>query len=173
MKDFRKKDDEIIEVKDGNKKHFFSFKAVKDFLDEFFDKQVENLKDIFSSKKEEETKEKYNTLASELDRISPIIEEAGYVIRETRMSIGLPPFVELYLYKSEDHTKKSFEELIEEHKEDKAVTMILNTLQSASKLQTKAKIGNQIFAEIIITLSVPPRISARYVHKDFDYPVGL
>lgn len=153
----------------GEKKHLFSFKAVKDFLDEFFDKQLDNLKDIFSTKKEEETKEKYNTLASELDRISPIIEEAGYLIRETRMSIGLPPFVELYLYKSIKHTKKTFEELIAEHEGDKAVTMILNTLNGATKLQSKAKIGDQVFQEIILTLSVPPRISARYVHEDFDY----
>lgn len=163
------KDNSEIQESSEDKKHLFSFKAVKDFLDDFFDKQLDTLKDIFSSKKEDETKEKFNTLASELDRISPIIEEAGYVIRETRMSIGLPPFVELYLYKSKDHTKKSFDELIEENKEDKAVSMVLKTLKGATKLQSKARIGDQVFQEIILTLSVPPRISARYVHEDFDF----
>lgn len=169
----KKKEDVVVDEKGEEKKVMFSFKAVKDFLDDFFEKQLSNLKDMFSSKKEDETKEKYKTLADELDRISPIIEQAGYIIRETRMSIGLPPFVEIYLYNSKPDNDTTFAELAEQYKGDKAVSMILNALESATKLQTKSKIGKQMFQEIILTLSVPPRISARYIHEDYDLKADL
>ena len=105
-------------------------------------------------------------LVREIKDISPYIEEIGYINRELRIGIGFPPSLDIFFEKTKDIDEAGAKEMIEKHKDKKLLGLVVNALLSANSVQEKIDdIGEQKFKEVRLTLSLPPRITLRYMRE--------
>lgn len=134
-------------------------------VEDFFERSWAMLKGtLLDEKNIAKSKEQISAITSELDKMTPLLNEIGYRIRETRIGIGVPPVLEVYFQKTKKVDEKEIKRILEKNKDNKAFRLVGNALLSANSVQGKvSRIGNQKFKEVILTLTFPPRVTLMYV----------
>lgn len=141
------------------------FNSAMSAAETYFQKSLEMLrKTLFQKETVAKSKEQISELTDEVERVMPLINQIGYRTREVRIGIGVPPVLEIYYQKIKDVDRAEINKILKEHKEDTAFRLIAKALLSADTIHKKInKVGNQQFKEVILTLTLPPRVTLMYV----------
>lgn len=133
--------------------------------EDYFRKSLEMLrKTLFKKETVAKSKEQITELTEEVERVMPLINQIGYKTREVRIGIGVPPVLEIYYQKIKDVDRKEINQILKDNKDDTAFRLIAKALLSADTIHKKInKVGNQKFKEVILTLTLPPRVTLMYV----------
>lgn len=110
-------------------------------------------------------KDKVAKLVEDFLETLPILEEAGYPAYEFRIVLALTPILEVSFATGNAADKATIERLKEEHAEKRFVKMILSTLQMADDLADRVQSETFAYQETILEISVPPKVSLRYVNR--------
>ncbi len=110
-------------------------------------------------------KDKVAQLVSDFLDILPILEEAGYPAYEFKIVLALTPMLEVSFATGRAADEATIERLKEEHADRRFVKMILSTLQMADDLADRVESEDFVYRETILEISVPPKVSLRYVNR--------
>ncbi|MCI5054536.1 MAG: hypothetical protein MRY83_00365, partial [Flavobacteriales bacterium] len=111
------------------------------------------------------TKQKFEDFTQSIIDALPIIEEAGFRSNRFIIGVSIPPNISIHFQKTKDVKDEDLERLKEQHKERKSVKLILNALATANRFQRKMNIRGMDFSEICLDITIPPKVSLKYLHK--------
>jgi hypothetical protein len=157
MKDFRKN------LKDGLA---MTSSFVKKSSEDVVEKLKEGVEKI--SQVGPVAKEKIIEVVNDVLAVLPILEQAGYRTNEFKIGIALAPIIEVSFSRMEEVPEDELEALIKEHEDKKMFNMILSMLNTANSLSTKLDADDFNFHETVVEITVPPKVSLRYVHKKME-----
>lgn len=135
------------------------------------DKLTGNLKEKvagateFLSDLKDESKEKMLKYINGLGGILPIVAQTGYRLETFDIAISIPPAINLQFKKILDVPKEKIESILEQNKEKELLKLIVNSLVTADEFHQKVKLGNYLFTDIAIDLSIPPTVHIKYVRN--------
>lgn len=163
-------------MKDFRKNLQDNFDKASDFLKKSSGEAINKLKE--SAEKMTHlgpaAKDKVAQLVSDFLEILPILEEAGYPAHEFKIVLALTPILEVGFVTGRGADEATIERLKEEHAEKRFVKMILSTLQMADDLAQRVDTDDFVYKETILEISVPPKVSLRYVNRHTpEYLFGL
>ena len=104
-------------------------------------------------------------IVNELLQVLPLLEEAGYPAQEFRIGIALSPVIEVNFLMDYEIEEEALAALKEKHQDKRLFGMILSTLQMARDLSGKITTEDFGFYETVVEITVPPKVSLRYVSK--------
>lgn len=117
-------------------------------------------------------KEKIVEIVNDVVAVLPILEQAGYRTNEFKIGIALAPVIEVSFSKMEEVPEEELEALKKEHEDKKMFNMILSMLNTANSLSAKLDADDFSFHETVVEITVPPKVSLRYIHKKLE-PVSI
>ncbi len=132
---------------------------------------TENLKDKMAgaggylSDLKEEGKEKFLNYVNGLGDILPLIAEAGYTLNSFDIDVSLPPGISMQFEKVQDVSRVKIDSILEQNKDKELLKMIVTSLVAADEFHKKVKLGNYFLTHITVGLSVPPKMSIKFVKK--------
>lgn len=113
-------------------------------------------------------KEKIIDVVNDVVAVLPLLEQAGYRTNEFKIGIALTPVIEVSFSKFQEVPKEQLETFKKEHEDKKMFNMILSMLTTANDLSVKLEADDFNFHETVVEITVPPKVSLRYVHKNLD-----
>ncbi|BDS11417.1 hypothetical protein [Aureispira anguillae] len=113
-------------------------------------------------------KEKIIDVVNDVVAVLPLLEQAGYRTNEFKIGIALAPVIEVSFSRFLEVPEGQLEQLKKEHEDKKMFNMILSMLHTANSLSTKLEADDFNFHETVVEITVPPKVSLRYVHKTFE-----
>jgi hypothetical protein len=134
-----------------------------------FQRMKEKAKGVQSSVAEkiaetsEAAQDKFREKLGELNELLPAIRELGYSVNSVQIGIGLLPDVSIDvsgLARTMDVA--TYERVLEEQKNNKVITLILKTLQTASAWQQKIQLISMGCDQATITLGLPPKLTLKF-----------
>ncbi|HYD22347.1 MAG TPA: hypothetical protein VEB40_12785 [Flavipsychrobacter sp.] len=125
---------------------------------------LDKLNEKFSSMTEA-ANEKSANFTSSLIALSPIIEEIGFKTTSIVLSMGIPPSAVFHFEKIRDISPERREEIMEEHKNNTILKVIVSTLLTADKYQDKIKMGSFKFHCIEVSIGLTPGVNVHLVPK--------
>jgi hypothetical protein len=131
----------------------------------------QNLKDKVSdasgylSDLKEEGKEKFINYVNNLSDIIPIIAETGYQMKGIDMEVAIPPGINMHFEKVRNISKEKIDEILEANKEKELLRSIVKALVAADELHNKLKMGDLLLTDISVNLSLPPKVTIKFVKK--------
>lgn len=143
-------------------------KGDKNFIQSSFDDAIDTLKAGLDKVSDfgNFTKDKTVDFVESIAELIPIIEKAGYRTNRFIVGITIPPSVQLHLHRFKEVSEEEIEDLKLEYKNKKILKMILSSLITVNKLQGKLSVGDLVFSEVAIDITLPPKISIRYLNKE-------
>ncbi|WP_299682257.1 hypothetical protein [uncultured Dokdonia sp.] len=132
------------------------------------DQLLNQLKNGFSKLSDIGTtaKNKFINYVKEVFDILPLIEKAGFRTNRLIVGISVPPSVEIHVSRFKEVDQKAIDQLLEEYKDRKMFKMILRSLLMSNEFQSKISTEQLVFNEICIEISIPPKVSLKYLNKD-------
>jgi len=132
------------------------------------DQLLNQLKNGFSKLSEigTTTKNKFINYVKEVFDILPLIEKAGFRTNRLIVGISIPPSVEIHVSRFKEVDQKEIDNLLEEYSDRKMFKMILKSLLMTNEFQDKLSTDQLVFNEICIEISIPPKVSIKYLNKD-------
>jgi hypothetical protein len=112
------------------------------------------------------TKNKFINYVKEVFDILPLIEKAGFRTNRLIVGISIPPSVEIHVSRFKEVDQKEIDKLLEEYSDRKMFKMILKSLLMTNEFQDKISTDQLVFNEICIEISIPPKVSIKYLNKD-------
>lgn len=112
------------------------------------------------------TKNKFVNYVKEVFDILPLIEKAGFRTNRLIVGISIPPSVEIHVSRFKEVDQKEIDNLLEEYSDQKMFKMILKSLLMTNEFQDKLSTDQLVFNEICIEISIPPKVSIKYLNKD-------
>ncbi len=111
-------------------------------------------------------KNKFINYVKEIFDILPVIEKAGFRTNRLIVGISIPPSVEIHVSRFKEIDEKQIEQLYKEYKDKKMFKLILKSLIMSNEFQSKLSSNSMVFSETCIEISIPPKISIKYLNKD-------
>ena len=112
------------------------------------------------------TKNKFVNYVKDIFDILPLIEKAGFRTNRLIVGISIPPSVEIHVSRFKEIDQIEIEKMYEEYKDKKMFKLILKSLIMSNDFQGKLSSDNLVFSETCIEISIPPKISIKYLNKD-------
>jgi hypothetical protein len=134
-------------------------------------KLKDNLKEKVSGASEylddlkEEGKEKIINYVNGLTDIIPIIAETGYRLKGIDMEVSIPPGVDMHFEKFKTISKEKIDEILEANKDKDLLRSIVKALVTADEFHKKLKMGDLLLTDISVNLSLPPKITIKFLKK--------
>jgi len=134
-------------------------------------KLTENLKGKVAGASEfltdlkDESKEKLLKYVNGLGEILPIIVETGYRLESIDVEVSIPPGINLQFQKVQDVSKDKIDSILEANKDKDMLKLIVTSLVAADEFHNKVKLGNYVFTNVSIDLSLPPKVHIKFVRK--------
>ena len=98
--------------------------------------------------------------------VLPILEQVGYRTNEFKIGMSIAPVIEISFSRFLNVSEEEVEKIKKEQEEKTMFNMILSMLETANSISGKLETDNFDFHETIVEISVPPKVSLRYVNKD-------
>ena len=111
-------------------------------------------------------KNKFINYVKEIFDILPIIEKAGFRTNRLIVGISIPPSVEIHVSRFKEVNQKQIDNLYEEYSDKKMFKLILKSLIISNEFQSKLSSSSLVFSETCIEISIPPKVSIKYLNKD-------
>ncbi|WP_191858969.1 hypothetical protein [Hanstruepera ponticola] len=112
------------------------------------------------------TKNKFASYVKEIFDVLPLIEEAGFRTNRLIVGISIPPSVEIHVSRFKELNKDQIDELYEKYNDRKTFKLILKSLLMSNDFQAKISSDKLVFSETCIEISIPPKVSIKYLNKD-------
>lgn len=146
------------EQPDSPEKEESLFQRMKDKAKEVQSSVAEKIAET-SEAAQDKVREKLN----ELNNLLPAIRELGYSVDGVQIGIGLLPEVGIDvsgLAKTMDQA--TYERVLEEQQDNKVISLILKTLNTASSWQQKIQLMEMVSDQATITLGIPPKLTIKF-----------
>lgn len=114
------------------------------------------------------TKDKFVNYVKDVFDVLPIIEEAGFKTNRLIVGISIPPSVEIHFSRFKELNKEEMDLLLEQYSDKKMFKLILKALLMSNEFQGKLSSETLVFSETCIEISIPPKVSIKYLHKDIS-----
>ncbi|MCL7752520.1 hypothetical protein [Polaribacter sp. Z022] len=150
-------------MKDKNilKKTSKSISVGADQVFEQFKSGISKIGDIGTS-----TKDKFINYVKDVFNVLPFLEKAGFKTNRLIVGVSVPPSIEIHFSRFKEVSKEEIETMYEEYKDKKMFKLILKSLLVANDFQSKLSTDNLLFTETCIEISIPPKVSIKYLNKD-------
>lgn len=112
------------------------------------------------------TKNKFVDYVKDVFNVLPILEKAGFKTNRLIVGVSIPPSVEIHFSRFKEINKDEIDALLEEYKEKKMFKLILKSLLMSNDFQSKLSSESLVFSETCIEISIPPKVSIKYLNKD-------
>ncbi len=112
------------------------------------------------------TKKKFINYVKEIFDILPLIENAGFRTNRLIVGISIPPSIEIHVSRFKELDEKQMKELLEKYSDKKMFKLILKALLMSNEFQGKLSSDSLVFSETCIEISIPPKVSIKYLNKD-------
>ncbi len=112
------------------------------------------------------TKNKFVNYVKDVFEVLPLIEKAGFRTNRLIVGISIPPSVEIHVSRFKEIDEEKIEKLYVEYKKKKMFKLILKALLMSNDFQGKLSSENLVFSETCIEISIPPKVSIKYLNKD-------
>ena len=134
-----------------------------------FQRMKEKAKEVQSSVAEkiadasEAAQDKVREKLNELNSLLPCIRELGYSVDAVQIGIGLLPEVGIDVSGlSKTMDEATYQRVLEEQKENRVISLILKTLNTASSWQQKIQLMEMVSDQATITLGIPPKLTLKF-----------
>ncbi len=111
-------------------------------------------------------KDKFVDYVKDVFDVLPLIEKAGFKTNRLLVGISVPPSIEIHFSRFKEISEEEVEELMNEYAEKKMFKLILKGLMMSNDFQGKLSTDSLVFTETCIEISIPPKISIKYLNKD-------
>ena len=111
-------------------------------------------------------KNKFVDYVKDVFDILPIIEKAGFKTKRLIIGISVPPSIEIHFNRFKIISDQEIEQLYEEYKDKKMLKLILKSLIVSNDFQSKLSSDYLVFSETCIEITIPPKVSIKYLSKD-------
>ncbi len=112
------------------------------------------------------TKNKFINYVKDIFDVLPLIEKAGFRTNRLIVGISIPPSVEIHVSRYKEIDEEEIQQLYKEYKNKKMFKLILKALLMSNDFQGKLSSDNLVFSETCIEISIPPKVSIKYLNKD-------
>ncbi len=112
------------------------------------------------------TKNKFINYVKDIFDVLPLIEKAGFRTNRLIVGISIPPSVEIHVSRYKEIDEEEIQQLYKEYKNKKMFKLILKALLMSNEFQGKLSSDNLVFSETCIEISIPPKVSIKYLNKD-------
>ena len=112
------------------------------------------------------TKNKFVDYVKDVFNVLPLIEKAGFKTNRLIVGVSIPPSIETHFSRFKEINKDEIDILYEEYKDRKMFKLILKSLLMSNDFQSKLSSESLVFAETCIEISIPPKVSIKYLNKD-------
>lgn len=138
--------------------------SIKSGFSEAVDSFDTKLKDSVSFLKniKEMSQDKLNNLVNDILGLAPLIEVTGFNMKDVSVDVSIPPGISLQFVKEKDVDPKTIEKLLEENKEKKILSLIVQGLKKADDLQKGMNLSHYLFRGLSMRIGLPPDISLKY-----------
>lgn len=132
-----------------------------DLIFEQFKNGISKIGDIGTS-----TKIKFIDYIKDVFNVLPLLEKAGFRTNRLIVGVSIPPSVEIHFSRFKEINKEEIDDLYEEYKDKKMFKLILKSLLMSNEFQSKLSSENLVFTETCIEISIPPKVSIKYLNKE-------
>ncbi|MBU3011424.1 hypothetical protein KO506_08420 [Polaribacter vadi] len=139
-------------------------KSITDSADQIFEQfknGVSKIGDLGTN-----TKNKFIDYVKDVFNVLPLLEKAGFRTNRLIVGVSIPPSVEIHFSRFKEVDKEEIDLLYEEYKDKKMFKMILKALLMSNEFQSKLSSESLVFAETCIEISIPPKVSIKYLNKE-------
>ncbi|TXD52795.1 MULTISPECIES: hypothetical protein [unclassified Polaribacter] len=143
------------------KKTTNTISAGADQIFEQFKNRVSKIGDLGSS-----TKNKFVDYVKDVFNVLPLLEKAGFRTNRLIVGVSVPPSIEIHFSRFKEIDQEDIEVLYEEYKDKKMFKLILKALLMSNDFQSKLSSDTLVFSETCIEISIPPKVSIKYLRKD-------
>ncbi len=112
------------------------------------------------------TKNKFIDYVKDVFNVLPLLEKAGFRTNRLIVGVSIPPSVEIHFSRFKEIDKQEIDILFEEYKNKKMFKLILKALLMSNEFQSKLSSESLVFSETCIEISIPPKVSIKYLNKD-------
>ncbi len=132
-----------------------------DQIFEQFKNGISKIGDIGTS-----TKNKFVDYVKDVFNVLPILEKVGFRTNRLIVGVSIPPSIEIHFSRFKEINKDEIDILYEEYKDKKMFKLILKSLLMSNDFQSKLSSEAMVFSETCIEISIPPKVSIKYLNKD-------
>ena len=111
-------------------------------------------------------KNKFINYVRDVFDVLPLIEKAGFRTNRVIVGISIPPSIEIHVSRFKVFEEKEIEKLFKEYSDKKMFKLILKSLIMSNDFQSKLSSENLVFSETCIEISIPPKVSIKYLNKE-------
>jgi hypothetical protein len=101
-------------------------------------------------------------MVDDLNRHLPALREAGYVVSEVSIEVGLPPKIVASFDCSREISEERLEAIVEEHKEAKVTVILLRAFHAARRFQDGIKIVGMKPQGIALEMGLIPSVVVKF-----------
>lgn len=112
------------------------------------------------------TKNTFINYVKDVFDVLPLIEKAGFRTNRLIVGISVPPSIEIHFSRFKELNEQESEKLLELYADKKMFKLIFKALVMANEFQGKLSTSDLVFSEICIEISIPPKVSIKYLNKD-------
>lgn len=112
------------------------------------------------------TKSKFVDYVKDVFNVLPLLEKAGFRTNRLIVGVSVPPSIEIHFSRFKELEKKEIDNLYVEYKDKKMFKLILKALLMSNDFQSKLSSDTLVFSETCIEISIPPKVSIKYLRKD-------
>ncbi len=112
------------------------------------------------------TKNKFIDYVKDVFNVLPLLEKAGFRTNRLIVGVSIPPSVEIHFSRFKEINKEEIDSLYKEYKDKKMFKLILKSLLISNDFQSKLSSESLVFSETCIEISIPPKVSIKYLNKD-------
>lgn len=100
-----------------------------------------------------------------INSILPIISQTGYVLKEMHSEVSFPQGISMSFEKTLETSKETTDKILKSHKDNELLRIIVSSLVSADEYRKKIKLDGLMFTGITVDVSMPPRVSVKFIKK--------
>ena len=115
------------------------------------------------------TKNKFIDYVKDVFNVLPLLEKAGFRTNRLIVGVSIPPSIEIHFSRFKEIEKEEIDSLYQEYKEKKMFKLILKSLIMSNDFQSKLSSDSLIFSETCIEISIPPKVSIKYLNRDIAH----
>jgi hypothetical protein len=114
------------------------------------------------------TKHKFVDYVKDVFDVLPLIEEAGYKTNRLIIGVSIPPSIEIHFSRFKELSEEETKQILELYSDKKMFNLIFKALVMSNEFQGKLSSDTLVFSETCIEISIPPKISIKYLNKDMS-----
>ena len=106
--------------------------------------------------------DKISTFVNDILGLAPLIEVAGFNMKDVSIEAGIPPGITISFVKEKDVDSETIKRLLEDNKDKEMLKLIVLSLEKADAMQKGMNLSHYKFQGMSMKIGLPPDISLKY-----------